>query len=376
MENKSNAIFIHKVLKAIADSTIKLFIPLYILKVTGSAVLSFAYLSIYSLFVFLFLFIFKKFIQKYGVLAIILHFIPIIITEFIFSFCEINIWIIILTAGLMAITQTLYSVPLNLIFALQDKKINVAKFQVATNIGKLVFTLLSGFLLSSKLKNSFLFLSIISSVIYIVCIIPIWSSYKILKEEYSRLKFEEKHQLKNQKIFSIFHASFGCFQATLDNVVPLFLYINNLSFQAVTILIALIELLKIIVNYFAKYLVKYNKQKLSCIICAMMYMISLIGFVFIKNNIILYILSCICSVSFPLTFVPMFGEFCKQINEENCTIEQTTRRDIDIFSARPIYYGTYFLGMGFYGFFGFGVLCIVIMILCENKIFCKNIKNN
>ena len=180
----STAIFWHKFLKAIADSIIKLFIPLYILKVTNDIRLSIGYLSIYSLFVLFFMFILKKFIQKYGVLAIILHFLPIVATQSILSFCEINIWIIIACAGLMALTQALYSIPLNLIFSLLDKKTNVAKFQVATNIGKLVFTLLSGFVLSSEIKNSFLLLSIASSFVYVLCVIPILFAYKPLKEKY------------------------------------------------------------------------------------------------------------------------------------------------------------------------------------------------
>lgn len=368
VNKKSNAIFLHKLLKAIADSIIKLFIPLYILKTTGSVALALGYLSIYSLFVFIFLFIFKKFIQKYGVIAIILHFFPIIITEALFSFCEINLLIIIISAGLMAVTQTLYSVPLNLIFALQDKKVNVAKFQVATNVGKLIFTLVSGLVMSSEIKNSFLILSIVSSIFYILCVIPILSSYKTLKEEYSKIKVDEPKEFSQNKWFTIFHITFGCFQATMDNVVPLFLYVNNLSFQAVTILIAVIELLKIIVNYFAKFLVKIKKQKLSCYLCGGMFMLSLVGIIFIKNNIALYLLSCLCSVSFPLTFVPMFKLFCEKINSENCTISQTTKRDIDIFSCRPMFYATYYLNMGFYGCFTLGIVCIIIMIFCENKL--------
>ena len=368
VDKKSNAIFTHKLLKAIADSIIKLFIPLYILKTTGSVELSLGYLTLYSFFVFAFLFIFKKFIQKYGVLAIILHFIPIIITEALFSFCEINFTIVLISSILMAITQTLYSVPLNLIFALQDKKVNVAKFQVATNVGKLIFTLISGLLISSEIKNSFLILSIVSSIFYILCIIPILSSYKILKDEYNKIKIEEPKAFSQNKWFTIFHITFGCFQATMDNVVPLFLYVNNLSFQAVTILIAVIELLKIAVNYFSKYLVNLKKQKISCYICASMFIISLIGIMFIRNNIALYVMSCICSVSFPLTFVPMFKLFCERINEEGCTISQTTKRDIDIFSCRPLFYATYYLNIGFYGCFSLGIACIIIMIICENKL--------
>ena len=78
MKNQNN-IIIHKLLKSIADSIIIVFIPLYVLKTTNDFRLSMAYLIIFSLFVLFFMFVLKKLIQKYGVLAMILHFIPIII---------------------------------------------------------------------------------------------------------------------------------------------------------------------------------------------------------------------------------------------------------------------------------------------------------
>ena len=133
MKNQNN-IFIHKLLKSIADSIIIVFIPLYVLKTTNDFRLSMAYLIIFSLFVLFFMFVLKKLIQKYGVLAMILHFIPIIITEYILSFATIDIWIIIICAGLMGLSQALYSIPLNLVFTFGDKKTNVGLFMIATNI--------------------------------------------------------------------------------------------------------------------------------------------------------------------------------------------------------------------------------------------------
>ena len=57
---KDNLIFIHKLLKAIADSIIKLFLPLYILKQTNDINLAMLYLIIYSSCVMLTMFILKK----------------------------------------------------------------------------------------------------------------------------------------------------------------------------------------------------------------------------------------------------------------------------------------------------------------------------
>ena len=152
---KDNLIFIHKLLKAIADSIIKLFLPLYILKQTNDINLAMLYLIIYSSCVMLTMFILKTIIQKFGVFAIMVHFIPIIVTMGLFSFLQIDITLVIIAAILMSFSQTLYSIPLNLIFTFGDKKTNVGKFQIASNIGKLTFTLISGYLLSSTIRNSF-----------------------------------------------------------------------------------------------------------------------------------------------------------------------------------------------------------------------------
>lgn len=85
---KDNLIFIHKLLKAIADSIIKLFLPLYILKQTNDINLAMLYLIIYSSCVMLTMFILKTIIQKFGVFAIMVHFIPIIVTMGLFSFLQ------------------------------------------------------------------------------------------------------------------------------------------------------------------------------------------------------------------------------------------------------------------------------------------------
>ena len=137
--DKANLIFLHKLFKALGDSTIKIFIPLFILKNTNEIGLSFLYLLTYSASTFLLMFLLKKMIQKFGVICIILHVIPIIITQFILSTISINFYVVLVCGILAGITQTLYSIPLNLLFAFGDKSTNVAKFQVASNVGKLIF---------------------------------------------------------------------------------------------------------------------------------------------------------------------------------------------------------------------------------------------
>lgn len=367
---KDNLIFIHKLFKAFADSIIKVFLPLYILKESQSLNLSMTYLIIFSLSVIIGMFIFKKFIQKYGIISIIIHFIPIIITMGIFSFYKVDLLSVIISAILMSLSQVFYSVPINLIFATIDKKTNVGKFEISTSIGKLIFTLISSYLLSSEIKNSFLILSIFSSLFYIISVIPLFFMYKELNNNYLKYKKNNvnKGKIKLDKWFIIFHILFGIFQPIMDNLLPLYLYINNLSFQAVTLMVVLVEALKILINYLSQFLVKKNKSIICIIISSLLFLISSILILIIKDSFWLYILSILCSISFPLTFVPMFNLYCKYLNKTNNVYNGMINRDIEIFSCRPSLYSLSFIGFSLYPCLIIGVIIIPFMFLSEVKI--------
>ena len=367
---KNNLIFTHKVLKAIADSMIQIFIPLYILKQTGELWLALSYLAIYSTFVILGNLCFKKFIQKFGIVAIMLHFVPIIATEAILSFCKLNILTLLICALLMGIAQSLYSVPINLIFTFGDKDTNVAKFQIASNVGKLSFVLVSGFVLSSTITNSFLIMCIVSSVFYIACVIPILFAYNLLKQNHENMiqNATKVQPDKTYKKFVLFHVGFGTFQACLDNCLPLYLFINNLSFQSVTIIIAIIELCKILANYVAKLLVKHGKEKVSFIISCSVFLICIVCLLTFKIPVVLYVFSCLCSLSFPLTFVPMFKKYCTYLTDLSNVFDGMVYRDVYIFSCRPLLYCSYFCGLGLYACFGVGIISMIAMFVSELKL--------
>ena len=367
---KDNLIFIHKLLKAIADAIIIVFIPLYILKSTNDITLSIDYLILFSIFVIAFMFILKKVIQKFGVIAILLHFIPIIITEGILSFFEINFYTVLLAAMMMGLAQALYSIPLNLIFTFSDKKTNVGKFMIASNIGKLVFMLASGLILAN-VDNSFMFLSIASTVFYISCVFPIIFAYKDLKNRYNDI---DKNGARPQidLLFVLFHITFGLFQPIMDNVVPLYLYVNDLSFQSVTIIIVLIEFFKIIVNYISQLLVKKNRSIICVTLSFILFMSSIITIIFSKDPVVLYIFSTLCAVSFPLTFVPMFGLYCNYLKKKNDVFNGMTDRDFEIFSFRSPMYALAYGGLGLLPCLVLGVAVIPIMFISEIMLIKRN----
>jgi len=369
---KQNLLFTHQILKALGDAIINVFIPLYIIKQTNDFNLGIIYLIVYSIITYILMHCFKSLYKKHGVICIFFSFAGSISAQSILAFANLNIYSVLLVSLCMGIYQSLYSIPLNILFTLGDKKANVGKFQTGNAIGKVMFTLASGLILSSSIKNSFLILAIVSSTFYICSCIPLFVCYNELKEDYQIHDYKKEVKPKKDWLFTIFHIGFGIFQPVTDHLMPVYLYINNLSFQTVTIVIVAIEVGKIIANMFAQYLVSHNKAKLSLIISGVVFVSSILILIFNRTPIVLYIFSVLSSLSFPFTFVSMFHLFCNKIKEENYIFNGLINRDLEIFSGRPILYALSLTPIGMVPSFIFGLISIPIMIVSGLKILKRN----
>ena len=93
-----------------------------------------------------------------------------------------------------------------------------------------------------------------------------------------------------------------------------------------------------------------------------------LGMIFVRNNIALYILSTLSSISFPLTFVPMFRLYCSYLRETQNIFSGITRRDIEIFSFRPSLYSLGFIGFGLYPSLILGIVIVPVMLYSEIKL--------
>lgn len=90
--------------------------------------------------------------------------------------------------------------------------------------------------------------------------------------------------------------------------------------------------------------------------------------IFVRNNIALYILSTLSSISFPLTFVPMFRLYCSYLRKTQNIFSGITRRDIEIFSFRPSLYSLGFIGFGLYPSLILGIVIVPVMLYSEIKL--------
>ena len=373
--NRTNLIFLHKLMKAFADSLIKVFLPLIILKNSGNFMFVIIYLNSYYLLCGVLNVVLKKFLQKYGIIAIILHTIPIVALQFMLN-VTFSWWWCLILAVVASLAQVLYSVPLNLLFALSDKNVDVAKLQIATNIGKLVFTLFSGYVLGSNYKNSLLLLAIIGSVLYILSAVPILYGYRLLKDAYVEASKESQtHKLGDYKVFNLFHIFFGIFQSILDVVIPLYLYVNNLTFETVAIVVALIEGLKMLANILAKNLVKNGHSKASVITSIICFFVGSIVILIVKIPVVLYICSSLIAISFPLLFVPMFGIYCKKINLDNYLFDGMVYRDFFILGFKDFMFAPYVIFPSFITLFSIGLVSGAGVLITAVKLLPNSTEN-
>ena len=101
-------------------------------------------------------------------------------------------------------------------------------------------------------------------------------------------------------------------------------------------------------------------------------MSSIITIIFSKDPVVLYIFSTLCAVSFPLTFVPMFGLYCNYLKKKNDVFNGMTDRDFEIFSFRSPMYALAYGGLGLLPCLVLGVAVIPIMFISEIMLIKRN----
>ena len=366
----SNCMFTHRVIKALADSIIQVFLGLLILKESQSVDLFMVYILAFMVSALVFNLILKKLLQRYCILFIILHFIPLIASQLIVSLCPINIVSVILISLLSGLSNVMYYGPLNILFAGNDQKTDVAFFQIAVNVGKIAFIIISG-LIISKFENSLIFLTITSSLLYIISAIPLLFNLKKTNLEY-KAEFKKNNNVEENKTiykkFSILHVFFGCFQVCINFIFPAWLYVNNLSFESIAIYLAINEFLLILSNYLAKYLFKKSLAIWGSLVAIIILNVSIFLTFFIKNVIVIYILSCTISIVFPLVFVPTFKLFCQRIQKDNASFDKMIDREICYFSGNNAYW-LYYAVPSLITCLGIGMISSIVIIVMEFLLF-------
>lgn len=370
--NKTNHLLLHRLLKGIADCAIKLFIPILIYNATSNIMLCFTYIIIDHFVAALCFGALKRIIQKQPLACLIISILPLIACELMLLLMQIDIGLIIGIAVLDAVYSSLYYGALNLTFANIDDNTNTAKFESGQHIGKIIFTILSAYLLGN-LQNSFLFVVLFSVGLYLLSMIPI-IIIRIKDKDKKRVipKFDIKQVLSDTKEFNIYHIFTGIFSFICEFVLPLYLYINGLSLTVVGIFMALQYSVNILANYVVKFLQNKNKTKFIVISSSIIQFISLTCIIFFNNNIVIYIFNLLITFSYQMLFVSLFGLFVKDQKQNNMFYHSLFYRDIIQNAARTMSGCMYLIFPSFTVMFGLGLVSSILIGVsgtkCVNKV--------
>lgn len=371
---KTDCLLTHRLLKSIADSTIKAFIPLIIYKQTGNLTLCFFYIILERFLAALGFIALKKLIHKFTMISLIISVIPLVIAQILLLVQDINIILLICFALLNATYSVLYFGSLNITFANIDSSTNTAKFETGQHLGRIIFTLLSAYILGN-LTSSFAFVVIFSISMYVLSMIPILIIYKNQMINIQEIpKFKTIDILKDTKYFNIYHIFTGIFSFFCDVILPLYLYINGLSLTVVGTVMALAYLIKIAANYLAKFLQSKNLTRFLIIFSSCILFAALTFIFFTKSNVAIYIATLFISFAHQMLFTSLFSLFVKDQKQKNMYYDSLLYRDIFQNIARGSLGCMYLIVPSFTVMFGFAIFSSVLMGFSGIK--CVNHFNN
>lgn len=330
--NVSRNLKIHSLFKSISNTFISLFVPLIVLQQMGYQ-MAILYIIAVALFNVLCLTCLYKLIKAKPMLCICLHMVLTIVAYILVAVCELNVITMLLSASFTGIGNALYYAPIYTIISSNESKSGFSSFHTWKFLGAMLITLLNGYILNANLNFSVWLTCLISLIIYVISLIPFFMvKNKLVIKKAENITF--KQILKKTKIHNLFNISFGLQDLIVVLIIPLFLYMNNLSIEAIAIVSASIYVVRILVTKIADKLYSKNKIFISVLIGSIIFVISSTLLTFITNQTVVYVLSILSSISFPLFFIPTCEKYGKENNE--FLLEAMVLRETLVYMFRPL----------------------------------------
>jgi len=359
--NISKCLSIHSLFKSISNTFISLFMPLVILNELGYKV-AIMYIMILSASIILGLAVFYKVITKNPVFAICIHIFFAIGSYLITAIFGIKLLSIIFNAICTGLGQSLYHSSIFSIISANKSKSGFSYYHIFSFVGSIFMILFNGYILNTNQAFSLLLTCLISLGLYIISIIPfliIKGNLKTKDDEIVKLR----EGIKLVKPFNVFHVSFGLQDLIVSLIIPLFLAINNLSLQTIAFVVAVVNIVKILMTIFANFMYKKEKSFWSVFIGSLIFAISCVILPNIKNQVFIYILSVLISISFPLFFISdcnIYAEKTKEFSHKAMIL-----REFCVHGFRPLVLLPFLFitNLSFMIYFGV-VLAILLIVSC------------
>ena len=220
--------------------------------------------------------------------------------------------------------------------------------------------LFNGYILNTNQAFSLLITCLISLGLYTISIIP----FLIIKNKLETKDAEIvnlKEAVTLVKTFNVFHVAFGLQDLIVSLIIPLFLAINNLSIQTIAFVVAIVNVVKIIMTIFSNFMYKKEKAFWSVVIGSLIFAVSCVLLPNITNQIFIYILSVLISISFPLFFISdcnIYAEKTKEFSHKAMIL-----REFFVHGFRPLILLPFLFITNLSIMIYFGVVLAILLII-------------
>lgn len=358
---------LHSLFKSISNSFISLFVPLIVYNQLGYQ-MAILYLISVSLLTTLVPLLLKSLIKKHPIVSICIHIICAVSVYLIVALVEMSIHILLLVAAVSGVGGGLYNSAITAIISSNKSKNGFSSFKVWQYIGAFLIVLFNGYVLNLGGKFSVLITGIVSLLLYIISIIPFFVVIKHINLETEQMSNWRNFLIKTHK-HNIFSALFGLQDLIFAYIIPLYLAINNLSIDKIAIIVAIINIAKILLTMLANLIYKKGHSMLAVTIGAILVIVSSGVIALSTHNVLLYIMSVVGNLAFPFFYIPTLNEFQKDIDGHYA--EGMIVREVNVHMLRPIVLFPFLFISNLAWIIGFGIVVAIGIFFAGLLIFKK-----
>ena len=220
--------------------------------------------------------------------------------------------------------------------------------------------LFNGYILNTNQAFSLLLTCLVSLGLYTISLIPfLLIKNKVETKDAEIVKLKEA--VKIVKSFNVFHISFGLQDLIVSLIIPLFLATNNLSLQTISFVVAIVNVVKILMTVFANFMYKKDMAFWSVFIGSLIFAISCMMLPNITNEILIYIISVLISISFPLFFISDCNNYAEKT--KNFSHKAMILREFFVHGFRPVVLLPFLFVTNLSIMIYFGVILAIMLIV-------------
>ncbi len=360
---------LHSLFKSISNAFISLFVPLIVYNQLGYQ-MAILYLICASIFTTLVPLLFKIIIKKHPIFAVCVHVVCAISVYLIVALVQMSIPILLLVTIISGIGGGLYNSAITAIISSNKSKKGFSSFKVWQYIGACLIVLFNGYVLNFGGEFSVLITGCVSLLLYIISVIPFFVVIKHINLETNQNLNWREFLIKTHK-HNIFSALFGLQDLIFAYIIPLYLAINHLSIAKIAIIVAIINIIKILLTMLANQMHRKKQDMFAITIGVVFVIVASLVIAISTHNVLLYIMSVVGNLAFPFFYIPSLNEFQKDIDGNYA--EGMIVREVSVHLFRPLVLFPFLFINNLAWLIGLGVV-IAVGIFFAGRLIFKNQK--